>query len=312
MRRRATLDMFTGGINTPAAQPILDPEKQAKAEFWRGLAEAARKRGDANDYALAQAMLNPGGGSQPQQHPTLPQPATVQDTIALSKEAREAAAAQSRIALETAEQEHKRRVEAEEEAQQAYGAGASSEAEKWGVLLGIVQENNKAIIEMMRTNHTSQVEAIQAQSKEILERLEERFNTTISFKDQEVQRHQEAAKFLKAELDKQKSSYEQIMEAIYKNDPNHPAVAFYQKFHAPRSGEKSHDERWKDFLLEEEMEKARRSRAKADKEESRADEEHKERVELLRSGRKILEENVGGFLSLLVNSVGSKPPESEL
>lgn len=236
-RRRATFGMLAGDV--PQAPPTTDPEKMAKADFWRTMADTARRRGDANDYQFAAAMLgggSNGNGQAPQ--PPLPQPATVQDTISLSREAREAAAEQSRIALETASQEHERRVEAEQEAANAYSAGASSAADKWGTLLGIVQENNKTILEMQRESSDSRATTLQEQNKAMLERLEEKLTQAMSFKDIEIQRQEARAADAERRYQEQKGEHETLMRALFDGDDNHFAVKYFKRVHGqPTEGE---------------------------------------------------------------------------
>lgn len=134
-----------------------------------------------------------GKENQQQAPAPIPQPATVQDTIALSREAREAAKETAELARQQAEEERQRRQEAEERAATAYEAGKQEAQTVFSTMLQMVQtfaqtaqENVRSAYEaqlaLKEEMHKAQLQAVQAQ----IESLKELFKMQIEQKDQKI------------------------------------------------------------------------------------------------------------------------------
>lgn len=134
-------------LTSPLALAGSAQAPQTQDNFETEMARAVRLATMERQARLAGVAL-PGAGADQSQ--AMPQPATVNDTIALSREAREAAAEQARQAREIAQEERDRRLEAEESASGAFQAGKAQAEGVATMMLEMVRQmadsNREALI----------------------------------------------------------------------------------------------------------------------------------------------------------------------
>lgn len=123
----------------------------------------------------------------------MPAPATVQDTIALSREAREAAKETAELARRQAEEERDRRREAEERAEQAYQAGQQEAEGRWSTVLEMFKQLNQTVLTLTKERYETEIRSKESQFTESLKRLEERMDLLLKSKDEEIQRLRQQA-----------------------------------------------------------------------------------------------------------------------
>jgi len=180
MARKQPARMFGLGKVLPRASEIRSDDEEAMDPLERQALSVLRAR------RIRELM----GEATPS---AMPAPATVQDTIALSREAREAAKETAELARRQAEEERERRREAEERAEQAYQVGQQAAEERWSTVLAMFKELNQTVLALTKERYESEIRSKESQFSEALKRLEERMDLLLKSKDEEIQRLRQAA-----------------------------------------------------------------------------------------------------------------------
>lgn len=169
----------------------------------------------------------------------VPQVATVQDQIALSKEAREAARDVAELARQQADEERERRQEAEERAGSAFQSGQQEAESRWSAVLGIVQETNKTVLQLIQDKHATELKALQEAHAEVLKRIDEKLNAALAAKDVEVARHRERAEQLEQQVKalSERETFDQVLAKAVLGQAPKEVDLIRRLFGAGQSGE---------------------------------------------------------------------------
>lgn len=249
----------------PAAQDPADEEYQ-RAVRRVGHAVALQRLATVGDPAAATAVT--------------PQPTSVQDVIALEREARESTKDARQAAQETAEQERLRRQEAEQRANGAYEAGQAEAENRWGAVVEMQQGFHATVMGMFEKLSTQQIAAAQSEAARVAERMEAsnkeivaRLAGEIEKRDNTIIQQQQQIEALKAK----KSWGEVVAEQIEQGNLGHPAVkAMIPQLAAPaapqgKSPQDQLNEGMVPIVLEDERERRRIEREKAEAEKRKAE-----------------------------------------
>lgn len=143
-----------------------------------------------------------------------PQPASIQDVIALNREAREASREQAEVAKEIAEEERRRREEAEERAESAFEAGQGQATSMYQTVLQMVQAQQATILNLMKDYHQAQLQQKDEEMKRILGEINAKVEAAIAAKDAEVRKLSEENQQLRQTLSQKKSLEDTLLEEL--------------------------------------------------------------------------------------------------
>lgn len=239
----------------PSAAAVEDPIDEE-------LRKAIRRAGGAA------ALARIAGGADPAavvQH--VPQPTSVQDVIALEREARETTKDARQAAMETAEAERERRVEAEQRAAGSYEAGQQEAENRWAAIVEMQNGFHGTVMGMFEKLSAQQVAAAQSDAARIAAEMKASNDATVAAMKAEIdkrdgiiatqQQHIEALKG-------RKTIEEVAAERLAAGDLSHPAVrAFLPQQPPAPQGESTQEQLNKGMvpiILEDEAEKRRLQR----------------------------------------------------
>ena len=223
---------------------------ESPLSFETEMAKAVRQATVERQARMAGVPL-PGLESQQQ---ALPQPVTIQDTLAVNKDAREAAAEQTRLYREAAEDERDRREAAEANAGGAFEAG-KKEALAMAEYMDKREERfradaaemRKEMQELREQNRTAQENAKYAELKAELDKL----TSGHEQEKAELKRRAELAEQRAAEASRPKSREEMALDLIKQGESyDAPHVQVLLRGHVPDPGRDSLDQKWANAQLE--------------------------------------------------------------
>lgn len=200
-------------------------------ELEQELIRAARR------VSLSRSVMALGG--EQSAAGSLPQPATVQDTIALSREAREAAREQAESARELAKQEEARRKEAEAKAGGAYAAGEADATERHSITLELFKDFASESREMLQQTYEARLQAQNETHAAVLKGIDAKLDAALAAKDAEIAREKERreqAEAQAARLAGRKTASEELGEALLAGKlKEHPIIQLAQGL-VPQTG----------------------------------------------------------------------------
>ncbi len=215
--RPATLIDFPSAVPGLRADPV-------KAEIAKTL-RAKREAWEA-DHAM-RMVEDPGAGA------SVPPAASLGEAVG-------AAVSIANLHKDAAEMERDRRIEAEERADGNYQEGQKEADGRWGVMLGIVQENNKTILQLVQANHATEVQALQQKQNDILARIEAGQAAAIAAREVEIKRRDDAIVDLHGQVQQlatRRTIEQELLEALRSPDPkNHPAVKMFLGLFGAKAG----------------------------------------------------------------------------
>ncbi len=274
------------------------------------VARVARLRGNIATLRDLERLNEPAGGGQPAV--SVPQPATVADTISLSQEARAAANDIAQNARETAAEERERRIEAEERAGGAFQAGQAESNNVWAKFTEITQGYQATILTLVREGHQAQVEALQQRQTDVLNSISQQVTAALAAKDAIITAREDSIKTLSGQVQtlSQRKTVEQAMaDAMLSDDPaNDPLVKRVRRLVGDG---KSIDEINAQLMEDQANLHIERERAALDREkaEGQRKEEGDKRVgQLLDAGVGVLTDLRQHLPRLVPAVAGQKPP----
>jgi hypothetical protein len=286
MARRGTTGLFAAPVRPVTQQPSWagDPADVEIADWIR-----KRKQVD-----IARQLENP---SVPGQVPAAQPPVvTVQDQIALSKEAREASHDIAQAHREAAEAERSRRQEAEKRAADAYEAGQAEAENRAAVHLELFKEFASTTQAMLKESYEARLQAKDETHRAILERIDEKLNAALAAKEVEVARHRERAEELERQVRalSERETFDQVLAKAILGQAPEKVDLIRRLFGAGQSGELSPEQeanrRWMVGQVDRKL-------SAMDAEERRKDALHGEIVGLAGAARQVLTSlNLGALI----------------
>ncbi|MHB1803185.1 MAG: hypothetical protein ACYCU5_16310, partial [Actinomycetes bacterium] len=173
---------MSGLFAPPAVSSRMPPQVGIEDEL-AAVTKAMKRSIDMGTVSkLARAMQVSEGG----EGATAPQPATVQDVVTLSKEAREAAAEQTRLHRDAYHDEREARMAAEQQAEGAFEAGHSEASKMADKMLEIQDRHNAAMLEMVKENKRAEAEAKETSYKAQVDAIAAKLDAALAAKDRDI------------------------------------------------------------------------------------------------------------------------------
>lgn len=210
---------LTSNTNQALAQvgPAQDPVDKA-------LVDAAHRISNAVAFKFL-AQTGQADGGAPAVVPT-----TIQDQIALSREAREAANSAVELAKDSRDEERERRREAEDRAKTSFQDGYNKASNESKTVLEMFQAFTDQSHALLKESYQAQIDSTEKTHNATIEAINAKLDAALALRDHEIEQKEriiERQNSQLQELRNKRSWQEEMTEALISGDRNHPLVRAY-------------------------------------------------------------------------------------